>query len=156
MDICSTNFTTQHFFILIFMFRKYDILMPALVYLTLINTHASAINKISVSGIVENIDGNQLTLGIGTVTIVGTANLEAPKTPLVLGTGNVTVTADANVTASGNNLIIRSGSVTIVGTASIEAPATAMTLRTGEVGVITWNEIIPGATMVWTPIKPYG
>ena len=100
--------------------------------------------------------GNPLTLGIGTVTIVGTANLEAPKTPLVLGTGNVTVTADANVTASGNNLIIRSGSVTIVGTASIEAPATAMTLRTGEVGVITWNEIIPGATMVWTPIKPYG
>ena len=56
---------------------------------------------------------------------------------------------------SGNNLIIRTGSVSIVGTASIEAPATAMTLRTGEVGIITWNEIIPGATMVWTPIKPY-
>ena len=74
---------------------------------------------------------------------------------MVLGTGSVTVTADANVTASGNNLIISSGSVTIVGTASIEAPATAMTLGTGEVGVITWNEIIPGATMVWTPIKPY-
>ena len=53
-------------------------------------------------------------------------------------------------------MIIRSGSVTIAGTASIEAPANAMTLRTGEVGVITWNEIIPGATMVWTPIKPYG
>ena len=96
-----------------------------------------------------------LTLGTGTVTIVGTANLEAPKTPLVLGTGNVTVSADANVTASGNNLIISSGSVTIVGTASIEAPATAMTLGTGEVGIITWNEIIPGATMVWTPIKQY-
>ena len=95
------------------------------------------------------------SLGIGTVTIVGTANLEAPKTPLVLGTGNVTVSADANLEASGNNLIIRSGSVTIVGTASIEAPATAMTLGTGEVGIITWNEIIPGATMVWTPIKPY-
>ena len=61
-----------------------------------------------------------------------------------------------DVTASGNNLIIRSGSVTITGTASIEAPANAMTLRTGEVGIITWNEIIPGATMVWTPIKPYG
>jgi hypothetical protein len=100
--------------------------------------------------------GNQLTLGTGTVTIVGTANLEASKNPLVLGTGDVTVSADANVTASGNNLIISSGSVTIVGTASIEAPATAMTLGTGEVGVITWNEIIPGATMVWTPIKPYG
>ena len=98
---------------------------------------------------------NPLTLGTGTVTIVGTAILTAPKTPLTLGTGNVTVSADANVAASGNNLIISSGSVTIVGTASIEAPATAMTLGTGEVGVITWNEIIPGATMVWTPIKPY-
>ena len=97
--------------------------------------------NIAADSVTETIDPNKLTLGIGTVTIVGIANLEAPKTPLVLGTGNVIVTADANVTASGNNLIIRSGSVTIVGTASIEAPATAMTLRTGEVGVITWNEI---------------
>ena len=112
--------------------------------------------NISADSVTENITGNQLTLGIGTVTIVGTANLEAPKTPLTLGTGNVTVSADANVAASGNNLIIRSGSVSIVGTASISAPATAMTLRTGEPGIITWNEIVPGATMVWTPIKPYG
>ena len=111
--------------------------------------------NIAADAVTEVATGSPLTLGIGTVTIVGTANLEAPKTPLVLGTGNVTVSADANVTASGNNLIISSGSVTIVGTASIEAPANAMTLRTGEVGVITWNEIIPGATMVWTPIKPY-
>ena len=111
--------------------------------------------NITADAVTEIPDPNRLTLGIGTVTIVGTANLEAPKTPLVLGTGNVTVTADANVTASGNNLIIKNGSVTITGTASISAPATAMTLGTGEVGVITWNEIIPGATMVWTPIKPY-
>ena len=111
--------------------------------------------NITADAITENVTGNPLTLGIGTVTIVGTANLEAPKTPLTLGTGNVTVSADANLEASGNNLIIRSGSVSIVGTASIEAPANAMTLSTGEVGVITWNEIIPGATMVWTPIKPY-
>ncbi len=112
--------------------------------------------NITADSVTENITGNQLTLGTGTVTIVGTANLEAPKTPLVLGTGNVTVSGAANVTASGNNLIIRSGSVTIVGTASISAPATPLTLRTGEPGVITWNEIVPGATMVWTPIKPYG
>ena len=111
--------------------------------------------NITADAITENVTGNPLTLGIGTVTIVGTANLEAPKTPLTLGTGTVTVSANADVTASGNNLIISSGSVSIVGTASIEAPATAMTLGTGEVGVITWNEIIPGATMVWTPIKPY-
>ena len=111
--------------------------------------------NITADSVTQNLNGNPLTLGIGTVTIVGTANLEAPKTPLTLGTGTVTVSANANVAASGNNLIIRSGSVSIVGTASIEAPATAMTLGTGEVGVITWNEIIPGATMVWTPIKPY-
>ena len=111
--------------------------------------------NITADSVTQNLNGNPLTLGIGTVTIVGTANLEAPKTPLTLGTGTVTVSANANVTASGNNLIISSGSVSIVGTASIEAPATAMTLSTGEVGVITWNEIIPGATMVWTPIKPY-
>ena len=111
--------------------------------------------NITADAVQQNVDPNQLTLGTGTVTIVGTANLEAPKTPLVLGTGNVTVSADANLEASGNNLIIRSGAVSIVGTASIEAPATALTLGTGEVGIITWNEIIPGATMVWTPIKPY-
>ena len=111
---------------------------------------------IAADAVQQNIDPNAFTLGVGTVTLVGTANLEASKNPITLGTGTVTVTADANVTASGNNLIIRSGSVTIVGTASIEAPATAMTLRTGEPGIITWNEIVPGATMVWTPIKPYG
>ena len=111
---------------------------------------------IAADAVQQNIDPNAFTLGVGTVTLVGTANLEASKNPITLGTGTVTVTADANITASGNNLIIRSGSVTITGTASIEAPATAMTLGTGEVGIITWNEIIPGATMVWTPIKPYG
>ena len=111
--------------------------------------------NITADSVTEIAIGSPLTLGTGTVTIVGTANLEAPKTPLTLGTGTVTVSANANITASGNNLIISSGSVSIVGTASIEAPATALTLGTGEVGIITWNEIIPGATMVWTPIKPY-
>ena len=110
---------------------------------------------IAADAVQQNIDPNAFTLGVGTVTLVGTANLKASKNPITLGTGTVTVTADANITASGNNLIIRSGSVTITGTASIEAPANAMTLRTGEVGIITWNEIIPGATMVWTPINPY-
>jgi hypothetical protein len=111
---------------------------------------------IAADAVQQNLDPNPLTLGVGTVTLVGTANLEASKNPLVLGTGTVTVTADANITASGNNLIIRSGSVTIVGNVIQAASANAMTLRTGEVGVISWNEIIPGATMVWTPIKPYG
>ena len=111
---------------------------------------------IAADAVQQNIDPNPLTLGVGTVTLVGTANLEASKNVMTLGTGTVTVTANADITASGNNLIIRSGSVTIVGNVVQEAPANAMTLRTGEVGVISWNEIVPGATMVWTPIKPYG
>jgi hypothetical protein len=111
--------------------------------------------NIAADAVQENVDPNPLTLGVGTVTLVGNANVTAAKNPITLGTGTVSVTVDASIEASGNNLIIRSGSVSIVGTASIEAPANAMTLRTGEVGVITWNEIIPGATMVWTPIKPY-
>ena len=112
--------------------------------------------NIAADAVQENVDPNPLTLGVGTVTIVGTANLEASKNPLTLGTGTVTVSGNADIEASGNNLIIRSGSVSIVGNVVQEAPANAMTLRTGEVGVITWNEIVPGATMVWTPIKPYG
>ena len=111
--------------------------------------------NVAADAVQEQTTGDNFVLGIGTVSIVATGNVEAPKTPLTLGTGNVTVSGNADLEASGNNLIIRSGSVTIVGTASIEAPANAMTLRTGEAGVITWNEIIPGATMVWTPIKPY-
>ena len=111
---------------------------------------------ISADAVQQNVDPNKLTLGVGTVTLVGNANLTATKNIMTLGTGTVTVTANADVTASGNNLIIRSGSVTIVGNVVQEAPTNAMTLRTGEVGVISWNEIVPGATMVWTPIKPYG
>ena len=112
--------------------------------------------NIQADAVQQNVDPNQLTLGVGTVTLVGNANVTAAKNVMTLGTGTVSVTVDASIEASGNNLIIRSGSVTIVGNANIEAPKNAMTLRTGEVGVISWNEIVPGATMVWTPIKPYG
>ena len=52
---------------------------------------------------------------------------------MTLATGNVTITADANISPTGSQL----------------------TLNTVEPGVITWNDIVPGATMVWTPIKPY-
>ena len=111
--------------------------------------------NVAADAVVEDVVGSPLTLGIGTVTIVGTANLTAPKTPLTLGTGNVVVSGDANVTASGNNLIITSGSVTITGTANVIPTGSNLTLGTGTPGIITWNEIIPGATMVWTPIEPY-
>ena len=79
--------------------------------------------NISATAITEDPDPTKLTLGTGTVTLSGTANVTGLKLPLVLGTGNVTVSGTANVASVGNAL--------------------------------TWNEIIPGATMVWTPIKPY-
>ena len=49
---------------------------------------------------------------------------------LTLATGNVTITADAN----------------------IDPTKVELALDTGEVSAITWSEIIPGVTMVWTPI----
>ena len=98
-----------------------------------------------------------MNLGFDAISQFPISQVSADNVVTIAVTGNNLVASigNPNITASGNNLIISSGSVSIVGTASIEAPATAMTLSTGEGGVITWNEIIPGATMVWTPIKPY-
>ena len=52
-------------------------------------------------------------------------------------------------------MTIRTGTVTVTGTALVQPDGSPLTLATGEPGIITWNEIIPGATMVWTPIDPY-
>ena len=109
---------------------------------------------ITADAITEIPTGSQVVLGLGTVTITGTANVTAVKNELVLGTGTVTVTADANVTAVKNELVISSGTVTITGTANVSPTANALTLATGTAQAITWSEIIPGATMVWTPIDP--
>lgn len=111
--------------------------------------------NVTADAVVEDATANPLTLGIGTVSIVGTANVTPTGSNFVLGTGLVSVSGDANVTVSGNNLIITSGSVTIIGDANVTPTGSNLTLATGDVGIITWNEIIPGATMVWTPIEPY-
>ena len=73
---------------------------------------------------------------------------------LALSTGSVTITGDSNFTAVKNALAISIGSATITGDANVTAVANALTLATGEVSAITWSEIIPGATMTWTPIDP--
>ena len=75
---------------------------------------------------------------------------------MILATGDVTVSGNA-VVDSGlkNELIIRTGSVTITGNANVSIDGVPLILDSKESGVITWNEIIPGATMVWTPIEPY-
>ena len=46
------------------------------------------------------------------------------------------------------------GIVTITADANVTAGANALTLATGTAQAITWSEIIPGATMTWTPIDP--
>ena len=99
-------------------------------------------------------DPNQLTLGLGTLSITGTANVSVTANPLTLGIGTITVTADANTSVTGNALTLATGNVTVSGTALVEPNGSPLTLTTKEPGIITWNEIVPGATMVWTPIDP--
>ena len=105
--------------------------------------------------IVEDPDPNRLTLGTGTLTISGKANVSVTGSQVALGLGTIVVTADANVSPTGNALTLATGSVTVTGAANISPDKVSLTLGTQEPGVITWNDIIPGATMVWTPIKPY-
>jgi hypothetical protein len=99
-------------------------------------------------------DPNQLTLGLGTLSITGTANVSVTANPLTLGIGTITVTADANVSPTGNALTLATGNVTVSGTALVSPDGSPLTLATNDVGIITWNEIVPGANMVWTPIDP--
>ena len=109
-----------------------------------------------VTSVIEQSGADALVLGTGTVTLQTTVDIDSGlKNPLVLGTGDVTISGTA-VVDSGlkNELIIRTGTVTITGTANVEPDGVPLTLATKEAGVITWNEIIPGATMVWTPIDP--
>ena len=105
--------------------------------------------------IVEDPDPNRLTLGTGTLSIIGKANVSLTGSQVALGLGTIVVTADANVTAVKNALTLATGNVTVTGAANISPTGNALSLDTVEPGIITWNDIIPGATMVWTPIKPY-
>ena len=105
--------------------------------------------------IVEDVVGSQVTLGLGTLTISGAANVSVTGSQVALGLGTIVVTADANAVVTGNALTLATGSVTVTGAANISPDKVSLALDTLEPGVITWNDIIPGATMVWTPIKPY-
>ena len=107
---------------------------------------------ITADSIVEIPDGSDVVLGLGTLTISGDANLSPTGSQVTLGVGTVTVTAGATIAASGNSLVISSGTVTITGTAEVSPTGSSLTLATGTVAAITWSEIIPGATMTWTPI----
>ena len=105
--------------------------------------------------VTENLTANQLALGTGTLTITADANHTVTGNAVSLGLGAFTVNIDTNVTPSGNSLTLATGNVTITADARVSPTGNALSLNTVEPGVITWNDIIPGATMVWTPIKPY-
>ena len=60
----------------------------------------------------------------------------------------------SNATATANPLTLATGNVTVTGTALVQPNGSPLTLATNDVGIITWNEIVPGANMVWTPIDP--
>ena len=105
--------------------------------------------------VTENLTANQLALGTGTLTITADANHTLTGNAVSLGLGAFTVNIDTNVTPSGNSLTLATGNVTITAEANVLPTGSSLSLDTVEPGVITWNDIIPGATMVWTPIKPY-
>ena len=104
--------------------------------------------------VTEDATPNPLTLGLGTLSITGQANVSVTANPLTLGVGTVTVTADAGVSPTGNALTLATGNVTVTGTALVSPSGVPLTVNTKVPGIITWNEIIPGANMVWTPIDP--
>ena len=105
--------------------------------------------------VTENLTANQLALGTGTLTITADANHTVTGNAVSLGLGAFTINIDTNVTPSGNSLTLATGNVTITADAGVSPTGSSLSLSTVEPGVITWNDIIPGATMVWTPIKPY-
>ncbi len=107
---------------------------------------------ITADSIVEIPTGSEVVLGLGTLTISGDANLSPTGSQVTLGVGTVTATAGANIYPSGNSLVISSGTVTITASANVEPTGGSLTLASGTVSAITWSEIIPGATMTWTPI----
>ena len=107
------------------------------------------------SSLVEDATKNELALGLGTLSITGDASFNITGSQVSLGLGNFIVTAGATANVTGNSLTLATGNVTVTGTAVVNPTGSPLSLDTVEPGVITWNDIIPGATMVWTPIKPY-
>ena len=109
---------------------------------------------ISADSITEVPDPNRLTLGLGTITISADANVSPTGSQVVINTnlpaGSATTSVD--ITPAVNQLTLATGNVTITADANIDPTKVQFALDTGEVSAITWSEIIPGVTMVWTPI----
>ena len=105
--------------------------------------------------VTENLTPNQIALGTGTLSIRTDVDHTVTGSQVTLNLGNISISTDVNVLPSGVDLTLATGNVTITADANISPTGSGLTLNTVEPGVITWNDIVPGATMVWTPIKPY-
>ena len=105
--------------------------------------------------VTENLTPNQVTLGLGTLSIRTDVDHTVTGSQVTLNVGNISVSTDVDVLPSGVDLTLATGNVTITADANLTLDGNALSLDTVEPGVITWNDIVPGATMVWTPIKPY-
>ena len=110
---------------------------------------------IAADAITEDATANPLTLGFGTLSITGEANLSPTGSPLTLAIGTATISADANMSVSGNALTMSTGTVTVTADANVDVTGSGLTLATKDATAITWSAVVPGATMVWTPIEPY-
>ena len=112
--------------------------------------------SITADAITEVPDPNRLTLGTGTLTITADSNFTATGSQVTLTTGTPEVNVSVDITPSVNQLTLATGSVTISADCNIDVNSglttTQFAVDTGEVAAITWSEIIPGVTMVWTPI----
>ena len=113
---------------------------------------------ISADSITEIPDPNRLTLGLGNITITADANVSPTGSQVVLNTNfpATSVSTSVDIVPSVNQLTLATGNVTITADCNIDVNSglttTSFALDTGEVSAITWSEIIPGVTMVWTPI----
>ena len=111
---------------------------------------------ISADSITEIPNPNILTLGSGTLTITADSNFTATGSQVTLTTGTPEVNVSVDITPSVNQLTLATGSVTISADCNIDVNSglttTQFAVDTGEVAAITWSEIVPGVTMVWTPI----
>ena len=72
-----------------------------------------------------------------------------------MATGTAVVSAAANVSVTGNALTMATGTVTVTADANVDVTGSGLTLATKDATAITWSAVVPGATMVWTPIEPY-
>ena len=102
--------------------------------------------------VTENLTPNQVTLGLGTLSIRTDVDHTVTGSQVTLNIGNFTVSTAVDVLPSGVDLTLATGNVTITADANIDPTKVQFALDTGEVSAITWSEIIPGVTMVWTPI----